>query len=141
MIQFEFIDCEIPNFDSEFFVLWIHNVVHEEDAVLEGITYIFCTDDYLLDINQKHLNHDYYTDIISFDYSEDKNIAGDLFISIDRVKDNANSMGISFDEELKRVCVHGVLHLLGYGDKEPEEITLMRDKEDYYIKKSVPRET
>jgi rRNA maturation RNase YbeY len=87
------------------------------------------------------LNHDYYTDIITFDYSENDVVSGDLFISFDRVKDNANTYGISFENELKRVVYHGILHLCGYKDKTEKDVIEMREKENYYLSQFVSRET
>jgi len=112
---------------------WLIKVLSSERKKLGEITVIFCSDEYLLDMNQKHLQHDYYTDIITFDYSEGNLISGDLFISIDRVKDNSVSFGASFVNELHRVIVHGVLHLCGYGDKTPEQTQQMREKENFYL--------
>ncbi|AEW86574.1 rRNA maturation RNase YbeY [Flavobacterium columnare] len=113
---------------------WIESVVKSEDKELNEINYIFCDDEYLLQINKQYLDHDYYTDVISFDYTEEGLIAGDIFISIDRVKENASSLGVSFEEELKRVIIHGVLHYCGYKDKSSEEEKMMRLKEDEKIK-------
>ena len=101
-------------------------VVSEYGCELDELSYIFCNDDYLLKVNQDYLNHDYYTDIITFDYCEEKLIGGDLFISIDRVRENADSNQVTFENELCRVMFHGVLHLLGFGDKLPEEELQMR---------------
>ena len=94
---------------------------------------IFCSDPYILDINQRYLQHDYFTDIITFDYCEGKVLSGDLFISIDTVRENAAEYGASFEEELNRVMVHGLLHLIGYDDHTPAEQQEMRSKEDYYL--------
>jgi len=107
----------------------------EEDFEAGDITLIFCSDEELLEINTKYLNHDLYTDIITFDYSYDRIISGDLFVSIDRVKENAISYQISFLEELHRVVYHGVLHLMGYNDKEDQEIVEIRSKEQEYLNK------
>ena len=93
------------------------------------LSFVFCTDDHLLEINRKFLQHDYYTDIITFDYSEGNCVSGDLMISIDRVKENAFSEGVSFENELHRVMIHGVLHLIGFGDKSPDEAEQMRKLE------------
>ena len=93
------------------------------------LSFVFCTDDHLLEINRKFLQHDYYTDIITFDYSEGNCVSGDLMISIDRVKENAFSEGVSFENELHRVMIHGVLHLVGFGDKSPDEAVQMRKHE------------
>jgi probable rRNA maturation factor len=98
---------------------------------LEGPNYIFCTDDYLLQVNRDFLQHDYYTDIITFDLSETpKAVSGEIYISVDRVKENAATNGVSFTEELHRVIFHGALHLCGYKDKKPAEIKVMRAAED-----------
>jgi rRNA maturation RNase YbeY len=141
MISFEFIDVEVPELSSELFSLWLDKVVVEEYRITGEITLIFCSDEHLLGINRQYLGHDYYTDIITFDYTEEVIVSGDLFISIDRVYDNALSLGVDRSTELKRVCVHGVLHLCGYDDKCELESRLMRDKEDYYLGKYVSRET
>ena len=109
----------------------------ENEHKLPGeISVIFCSDDYLLKINEQYLNHNYYTDIVTFDYVENSVISGDLFISIERIKENAGEMGVSFDEELHRVIFHGVLHLCGYKDKTEAEKKLMREKEDFYLVKA-----
>lgn len=114
---------------------WIKEVIAKEKATLGDLNYIFCTDRYLLDLNKKYLNHNTLTDIITFDNNEDdtNHISGDIFISIDRVKDNSKHLNIPLDEELHRVIIHGVLHLLGYGDKKPSEIVQMRKKEEAYL--------
>lgn len=95
---------------------------------------VFCSDSYLLDINIKFLSHDWLTDVITFDYSHHRTVSGDIFISIDRVRENAKTFGVGFDEELRRVIYHGVLHLCGYGDKSPTEQRIMRKKEKLYLK-------
>jgi rRNA maturation RNase YbeY len=120
---------------------WIKTVTEKEKHKLGTINYIFCTDDELLEINLKHLNHNTLTDIITFDYCQGDLIMGDLFISKDRVIDNAQTNGVSFEIELNRVIVHGVLHLCGYKDKSVDEEKLMRSKEDFYLDRIVPRET
>jgi len=114
---------------------WLKGVIEEESSRMGDINIIFCSDPYLLDVNKKYLSHDYYTDIITFDYCDDGIISGDLFISIDTVRDNASYYGASFDDELSRVMVHGVLHLLGYDDHSEEEQKVMRSKENYYLEK------
>lgn len=113
---------------------WIRALIKEEGCVLKELTYIFCDDEYLLKINQEHLNHDYYTDIITFDYDEEE-LHSDLFISVERVKENAVTYHKSFENEFCRVVAHGVLHLCGYKDKSVEEEAEMRSKEDYYLSK------
>ena len=112
---------------------WLKRVVESEIKKLGNISVIFCSDPYILDINIKYLGHDYFTDIITFNYCEGNKISGDLFISIDTVRDNAEFYGSSFEDELDRVIVHGVLHLIGYDDHSQEDIKTMRSKEDYYL--------
>lgn len=114
---------------------WIIEVITLESYVLNEINYIFCDDEYLHNINVQYLNHDTYTDIITFDNTTNKSILSDIFISVERVKDNAKSFDVTFKNELARVIIHGVLHLCGYKDKTDEEVTLMRSKEDFYINK------
>ena len=113
---------------------WIERVIESENKKLEEISYIFCDDDYLLDINMKYLDHDTYTDIISFDYSVGNILQGDIYISIDRVEENSREFNVSFEEELRRVIIHGVLHLCGYKDKTEEESALMGLKEEEKLK-------
>ncbi|ETN94071.1 rRNA maturation RNase YbeY [Zhouia amylolytica] len=112
---------------------WIKRCVDSENLLIGELNYIFCDDDYLHKINVEYLNHDTLTDIISFDYTEGQTIGGDVFISIERVKDNAADLNIDFEEELKRVMIHGVLHYCGYKDKTSEEKALMRQKENEKI--------
>jgi rRNA maturation RNase YbeY len=112
---------------------WIKAVVSSEDCGLGDVNYIFCDDAYLHKINVEYLNHDTLTDIISFDYSVGKKLHGDIFISIERVTDNAEDFKVSFQEELHRVLVHGILHYCGYKDKTEEDAKQMRDKENYYL--------
>jgi len=109
---------------------WISRVIESEDKTEGEINYIFCDDEYLLQKNIEFLNHDTLTDIISFDYTMGNLISGDIFISIERVKDNANDFNVSFDDELRRVMAHGVLHYCGYKDKTEDDAQLMRSKED-----------
>ena len=109
---------------------WVEACMEERGCNCGEVTYIFCDDEYLLSINQKYLNHDDYTDIITFDYSQDILISGDLFISTQRVADNAESFAVSFKKELSRVMIHGVLHLLGMEDSSPELKAEMRSSED-----------
>lgn len=112
---------------------WITFVIHQENRELGEINYIFCNDSYLLDINIKELKHNTLTDIISFDYSVGDVISGDIYISTERVEENARDLKNYFNDELNRVIVHGVLHYCGYKDKSEEEKTVMRSKEDYYL--------
>jgi probable rRNA maturation factor len=134
MIQFfnEDVEFKVPNPRKT--KLWLKNIIESEGFGLNQINYIFCSDEYLLSINQQYLNHDFYTDIITFDNSdEEQTIEGDIFISIDRIKENAEQLSKVFNEELLRVLVHGVLHLVGYDDHEDKDELLMREKEDSYI--------
>lgn len=127
---------EFQIFGNELLTTWLTAVVQQEGCILQNINYIFCTDDYLLKINQEYLQHNYYTDIITFDNSEEQNhIEGDIFVSIDRVKDNAQEYNIAFEEEFRRVVVHGILHLIGFKDKTDEEQLEMRQKEAEYLNK------
>jgi rRNA maturation RNase YbeY len=112
---------------------WLLDVTTRESREIEVLNYIFCTDDYLLEINIKHLNHNYLTDIITFPYSEGKRLESDIFISIDRVEENSKTFKSSPFDELCRVLVHGLLHLCGYRDKSDAEKEEMRSKEDYYL--------
>lgn len=119
--------------DQEFYIDWISASVEKEDGKLGTINYIFCDDEYLLNINKQHLNHNYYTDIITFDYTEANIISADIFISIDRVADNSFDYNTRFDLELARVMIHGILHLLGYDDHTEDERGKMRKKENQYL--------
>jgi len=112
---------------------WVLDTISIEDSVLGYLNIIFCDDQYLLQINQDYLSHDYYTDIITFQYSTEP-IEGELFISIDRTRDNAADLGVEWSEELHRVIIHGVLHLLGYNDKSDAERATMRQKEDLFLR-------
>ncbi|MGM9763255.1 MAG: rRNA maturation RNase YbeY [Candidatus Cryptobacteroides sp.] len=112
---------------------WLRLVAESEIRRIGQISIIFCSDNYILDINQKFLQHDYFTDIITFDYCEGDKLSGDLFISVDSVRENAAEFGTEFKDELNRVIVHGILHLIGYDDHTKKEIAEMRGKEDYYL--------
>lgn len=133
MIDFHY-ETDFSIDDETKFADWINRIIVSEDEVYSQLDFIFCDDDYLLKINQDYLDHDTYTDIITFPYEDMSGIAGDIFISVERVKENALDFGVEFYLELKRVMAHGVLHLLGYGDKSEEEIVQMRLKEDEKIK-------
>jgi len=129
------------NYETDFILVnenafseWLSEVIKSELKSEGEINYIFCDDDYLLEINKQYLDHDTLTDIISFDYSVGNELHGDIFISIQRVKENASDFNVSFDEELKRVMVHGVLHYCGYKDKSEKDESLMRQKEDEKMK-------
>ena len=112
---------------------WLSRVIESEDKTEGEINYIFCDDDYLLKMNEEFLDHDTLTDIISFDYTMGSLISGDIFISVERVKDNAADYNVSFDEELRRVMAHGILHYCGYKDKTEEDSQVMRAKEEEKI--------
>lgn len=132
MINFNYEnDFNLDN--EEAIAAWLSAVIISEKKNEGEINYIFCDDDYLHKINLEYLNHDTLTDIISFDYTVGNELNGDIFVSIERVQDNANDFNVSFEEELKRVLVHGVLHYCGYKDKGEEDERLMRSKEDEKI--------
>lgn len=132
MINF-FTETEFTINEDEF-NSWLLSVIASEDKNLGEINYIFCDDAYLLSINQQYLDHDTYTDIISFDTSEGNDLSGDIFISVERIKENAQQFNVSVDDELKRVLAHGILHFCGYKDKTDDEAKLMREKEDEKLK-------
>jgi rRNA maturation RNase YbeY len=135
MIFIEYFSNEISGLPIDSITETLPVLVSLESFELGDVTLIFCTDEELLAINKEHLAHDYYTDIITFNYNTDSLLSGDLFISVDRVTDNAQLLGVSMEEELHRVCYHGVLHLVGYNDKTDDEIKVMRAKENFYLNK------
>jgi rRNA maturation RNase YbeY len=141
MIPYFYEDIEPLNISLKKHSEVISYIIDNEGFNQGDISIIFCSDTYLLGLNQKHLNHNYFTDIITFSYSDENELSGDLFISLDRVKENAVKEKKSFKNELERVLYHGVLHLCGYKDKSPEEIAEMRSKEDYYLNHNVSRGT
>ncbi len=112
---------------------WLRMVAESEIRRIGDLSIIFCSDNYILDVNMRYLQHDYFTDIITFDYCEKDILSGDLFISIDSVRENALFYGTEFADELNRVMVHGLLHLIGYDDHTEEDIAVMRQKENYYL--------
>ena len=112
---------------------WLEDLIISENKKPGDINYIFCDDDYLLKVNQDYLGHDYYTDIITFDYVKGKKISGDIFVSLPRILDNASTLSQDYESEFRRVLAHGLLHLCGYKDKTEEEESTMRQKEDFYI--------
>ncbi len=128
-------DIDLPNIDFEQIKSWLQDVIGDHMKSVGNITYVFCSDNYILNINKQFLNHDYFTDIISFNYSTQRLISGDLFVSLDTVKSNSELFGSDFNIELSRVIVHGVLHLLGWDDKTDEERIVMREKENYWLSK------
>ena len=129
--HFEDVSFELPHAGR--LVEWLRGIAHSENKPFVEVNYIFCSDEYLRQVNVEYLDHDYYTDIITFPYGEAGEIHGDLFISSERVADNAQALGVPFEHELCRVMAHGVLHLAGYGDKTPDEEVLMRQKEDFHL--------
>ena len=112
---------------------WIKNAVEKENSNIDQINYIFCNDDYLAQINKQYLNHTSLTDIVTFDEGEPDALKGDIFISVERVKDNAKKFNVTFEDEIHRVMIHGVLHLIGYKDKTTRSRSIMRDKENTYL--------
>lgn len=128
VFQAEEIDFSLD--DETVVAEWIVSVIHREKCRLSSVNFIFCSDHYLHQINQTYLDHDTLTDIITFPYEEPPLIKGDIFISIDRIRDNADQLQLAFPDELHRVIIHGVLHLCGYGDKTPNEKKRMTQKED-----------
>lgn len=135
MIQFFYEN--LPESVNTDYTRWLKDIIVSEGKKLGEINYIFCDDDYLLKVNQDYLQHDYYTDIITFDYVKGKTISGEIFVSLQRISDNASTLSKNYEEELRRVLAHGILHLCGYKDKTEEEEQLMRSKEDFYIAKYI----
>ncbi|WP_411811651.1 rRNA maturation RNase YbeY [Chryseobacterium scophthalmum] len=133
MIQFFYEN--LPESVNTEYTIWLKDIILSEGKKLGEINYIFCDDEYLLKVNQDYLQHDYYTDIITFDYVKGKTISGEIFVSLQRISDNASTLSKNYEEELRRVLAHGILHLCGYKDKTEEEEQLMRNKEDFYIEK------
>lgn len=137
MIQFF---CEDVSFDDDFFLKnvppWLEQTARHCSSAISSLNYIFCSDQYLLRVNREYLQHDFFTDIITFDLREDSSqpIEGDVFISLDRVRSNASHLHLALREELARVIVHGLLHLLGYRDESESEKMQMRSLEDQYLK-------
>ena len=128
-----FYETEFEINDAQTWIDWIVESMKNEGKTIEELNYIFCDDEYLLQINRQYLDHDYYTDVIGFDNSIEDDLMGDIFISIERIKDNAEQNNVSFQNELARVMIHGILHFAGYLDKDQEDKTLMTSKEDQYL--------
>lgn len=133
-ISISFADVNIPIKGKRVIYNWIRTVILSEKKKPGGISIILCSDEFLLDMNKRFLKHNYYTDIITFDYTEGDTISGELYISVDRVKENAVRYKGAFANELYRVIIHGVLHLCGYHDKSPQDRERMRKKEDQKLK-------
>jgi probable rRNA maturation factor len=135
MINFIFIEDTKVVFSKSITKKFIKDLINSEHKKTGDVNFVFCSDDYLLDVNKQYLNHDYYTDIITFDYCEGNQVSGDIFISVDRVLENSQNQKVDFNNEFYRVLFHGVLHLCGYKDKKKEDKTLMTSKEDFYLNK------
>jgi len=134
MIEFQYIENDKLS-NTEDLNLWINNVIKEEEKIIGELIYVLCNDEYLLKKNIQFLNHNTLTDVITFDYSDDKIISGDILISTERVVENAKIFNVNYLTELHRVIVHGLLHLLGYKDKVEKDANTMREKENYYLNK------
>lgn len=132
-IQYCSEDVSVPKIQKRKISGWIKETIISEGKLPGDISFIFCSDIFLLEVNKQYLNHDYFTDIITFDYVEDGVISGDIFISCDRVKENANEFGVAFLDELSRIIIHGILHLCGYKDKSKKDKLLMTEKENFYL--------
>ena len=132
-INFHSEDVDFHLINEKKTIKWIKDSIKNENKIVGEISYIFCSDEYLHKMNLEYLNHDTFTDIITFDYTEKNNVSGDIFISIDRVKENAVKFKTIFENELSRVIIHGVLHLIGYKDKSIQDKEQMRSKEDFYL--------
>lgn len=133
-VQYFSEDVPFPKLKKRKTSNWIKEAIISEGKKPGVISFIFCSDDYLLEVNKKYLNHDYFTDIITFDYVENNTVNGDIFISVDRVGENAIEFSKTIDDELHRILIHGILHLLGYKDKKKLDKKLMTEKEDYFLK-------
>ncbi|MEQ8907796.1 MAG: rRNA maturation RNase YbeY [Vicingaceae bacterium] len=132
-IHFHSVDTDFKVGQPNFYHKWLLLVFEHFNYHLGEINFIFCNDEYLLELNKKHLAHDYYTDIITFDYVVDRVVSGDLFISVDRLKDNANQLKVDFKDELDRVMAHGLLHLMGYSDNTEAKQREIRAQEDFCL--------
>ena len=136
MIDFQYIENDKLS-NTEDLNLWINNIIKEEQMIIGELVYVLCNDEYLLKKNIRFLNHNTLTDVITFDYSENKIISGDILISTERVSENAKIFNVNYLTELHRVMVHGLLHLLGYNDKIKKEAIQMHEKENYYLNKFI----
>ena len=134
MISYHLEGVEKPKICTRRTTKWVKDVAAKHGKIVGEIAYIFCSDEYIIDVNRKFLNHDYYTDVITFDYSEGKKIAGDIFISLDTVRTNAEAFNQDYYNELERIIIHGILHLCGFKDKEPNDKEEMTQQEDEAIK-------
>jgi rRNA maturation RNase YbeY len=134
MITYLSENIKVPQFSRRLVSKWIKSVASDFNKRVGDIAYIFCNDEKILEVNNQYLSHNFYTDIITFDYSDNKTISGDIFISLDTVSSNASEFETDFKNELYRVIIHGILHLCGIKDKTDEEQTGMTKYEDYYLK-------
>lgn len=125
----------MPTLDERKVTRWIRSVAADYNFAVGNINYIFCSDERELEVNRQFLGHDYYTDVITFDYTSGKTLNGDIFISLDTVRSNAEMVGVPFEEELRRIIIHGILHLTGQGDKTPETKAQMTEKEEKALAK------
>lgn len=135
MISFECVNVPMPGIDKDMVSRWIRSVASDYGFAVGNATYIFCDDEKILDVNRAFLQHDYYTDVITFDYSTSSCLSGDIFISLDTVQSNAAALGTAFEQELYRILIHGILHLTGQGDKTPESKEQMTAKEEAALAK------
>jgi len=134
VIEFITEDIDFPSINKDLIKTWINKIIKDHDFNIGHISVIFCSDTYILKINKEFLNHDYYTDIITFDYCENRNISGDLLISLDTVRSNSKEYETEFTDELHRVIIHGILHLIGFDDTTPELRSVIREEEDKALK-------
>lgn len=130
MVTYNVIDIKVPDISHRETTAWVRAVAASYGKRVGDIAYVFCNDDKILEVNRQYLQHDYYTDIITFDYCEGDMLSGDLFISLDTVRTNAEQFGKTYDDELHRVIIHGILHLVGINDKGPGEREIMEAAED-----------
>lgn len=135
MVSFIADSIEMPTLDERKVTRWIRSVAADYNFAVGNINYIFCSDERELEVNRQFLGHDYYTDVITFDYTSGKTLNGDIFISLDTVRSNAEMVGVPFEEELRRIIIHGILHLTGQGDKTPETKAQMTEKEEKALAK------
>ena len=135
MVNYICQDTSMPSLDERRVNRWIRAVAADYGFTVGNITYIFCSDERELEVNRQFLGHDYYTDVITFDYTAGTTLNGDIFISLDTVRSNAETVGVPFEDELRRIIIHGVLHLTGQGDKTPETKTQMTAKEEKALAK------
>ena len=130
MITYQTDGVKMPTIKRREISAWVKSVAHSLGKKVGDVAYIFCNDEKILEVNREYLQHDYYTDIITFDYTEENTISGDLFISLDTVRSNSEQLGVSYDQELRRVIIHGILHLCGIDDKGPGEREIMEEHEN-----------